>query len=196
MRFLVEILIIITATSTTRHVIGIDVIANDVTTRGSCAATDADGSCIDDAYPSVVVPPSDDEISAGGGGVFGGDGGEEDEDEEDEDEDVDVDEDEEEEEEAWEKNPSVSIHRQNSACADKDEKCASYASSGACASNPGYMTHNCASSCDTCDMVIHAATVAKFAIDVDKDVVARPCMDDEYECVEWAGMGECEDNPG
>ena len=71
MRFLVEILIIIAATSTTRPVI-----ANDVTTRGSCAATDADGSCIDDAYPSVVVPPSDDEISAGGGGVFGGDGGE------------------------------------------------------------------------------------------------------------------------
>lgn len=191
MRFLVEILIIIAATSTTSHVIGIDVIANDVTTRGSCAATDADGSCVDDAYPSVVVPPSDDEISAGGGGVFGVDGGEEDEEEyEDEEEDE-----EDEDEEAWVKNPSVSIHRQNPACADKDEKCASYASSGACASNPGYMTHNCASSCGTCDMVIHAAKVAEFAVDADKDVVARPCTDDEYECVEWAGMGECENNP-
>lgn len=72
------------------------------------------------------------------------------------------------------------------ACADKDEKCATYVGEGACATNPGYMTHSCAASCNTCNAVIEAA----------KGAVTRPCMDDDYRCLDWAQMGECDNNPG
>ena len=53
------------------------------------------------------------------------------------------------------------------ACADKDEKCATYVEEGACAANRGYMTHSCAASCNTCNAVIEAAkgAVTKLCID-------------------------------
>jgi len=76
------------------------------------------------------------------------------------------------------------------ACLDKDDKCAAYVEEGACKDNPGYMTHNCAASCKTCDAVLESTKAAEF------DALARPCKDDNYQCLEWAGMGECDINPG
>lgn len=77
-------------------------------------------------------------------------------------------------------------------CQDTDEKCPTYAKEGACTKNPGYMTHHCASSCNTCAAIRTAAKATEFA---DKTAVTGPCMDDDYRCLEWAGMGECDANP-
>jgi hypothetical protein len=194
MRFLAVILLIVAATtSTTRTVVGIDVVVADgdaTATRGggACSATDADGTCIG-AYPSIVDDDENNDDDDGGDGDGGGG----------------------EEEDDGEKIPSVIVSPgevegssareerrraklQNAPpCPDKDEKCAAYATSGACEYNRGYMTHNCASSCGTCDSVVEAAEAAEFA---DGGALAVPCMDDHYQCMEWAGMGECEKNPG
>lgn len=78
-------------------------------------------------------------------------------------------------------------------CTDNDEKCSTYAASGACTDNPGYMTYHCASSCDTCETVKEVQKAAQF---VKEGTNSKPCMDDNYECLEWAGMGECDANPG
>ena len=77
-------------------------------------------------------------------------------------------------------------------CEDVDEKCVEYAKDGACTDNLGYMKYNCPISCDTCKAVLHAAKAAEF---VDKDTFSKPCMDEDYRCMEWAGMGECDNNP-
>lgn len=70
-------------------------------------------------------------------------------------------------------------------CVDKDAKCAEYAGQGACDSNPAYMSHHCAATCNTCAAVIAAAGSA-----------APVCTDEDFRCLDWAGMGECDNNPG
>ena len=77
-------------------------------------------------------------------------------------------------------------------CQDVDEKCVEYAKDGACTDNVGYMKYNCPISCDTCEAVLHAAKAAEF---VDEKTFSKPCMDEDYRCMEWAGMGECDNNP-
>jgi len=77
-------------------------------------------------------------------------------------------------------------------CEDVDEKCIEYAKDGACTDNLGYMKYNCPISCDTCEAVLHAAKAAEF---VDEKTFSKPCMDEDYRCMEWAGMGECDNNP-
>ncbi len=77
-------------------------------------------------------------------------------------------------------------------CIDEDEKCPTYAESGACTDNPGYMTFHCAVSCNTCQAVMDAQRAAQF---VTEGANSKPCMDDHYSCLEWAGMGECDNNP-
>ena len=80
---------------------------------------------------------------------------------------------------------------------DVDDKCAYYAANeNACADNPGYMAHKCAATCDACDgpsaedaVVISALASANGGGD------GGPCGDDNYQCSEWAGMGECDANP-
>lgn len=79
---------------------------------------------------------------------------------------------------------------------DVDDKCAYYAAENACADNPGYMAHKCAATCDACDgpsaedaVVISALASANGGGD------GGPCGDDNYQCSEWAGMGECDANP-
>ena len=79
---------------------------------------------------------------------------------------------------------------------DEDDKCAIYAAENACADNPGYMAHKCAATCDACDgpsaedaVVISALASAYGGGD------GGPCGDDNYQCSEWAGMGECDANP-
>ncbi|KAL7529512.1 hypothetical protein ACHAXR_003009 [Thalassiosira sp. AJA248-18] len=76
-------------------------------------------------------------------------------------------------------------------CLDKDEKCAEYAELGACEDNPGYMTYHCAVTCNTCDAVVEGHKAAEF---IEEGIVSSPCMDDDYRCLEWAGMGECDAN--
>ena len=69
----------------------------------------------------------------------------------------------------------------SSSCIDHDPKCPSYEAEGACKSNPGYMAHYCARTCgNACDDGIDETT---------------ECADDNYQCLEWAGMGECDVNP-
>jgi predicted metal-binding protein len=68
-----------------------------------------------------------------------------------------------------------------SSCIDLDPKCPSYEAEGACKSNPGYMTHYCARTCG-------------YACDNGIDATPK-CKDDNYQCLEWAGMGECDINP-
>lgn len=76
-------------------------------------------------------------------------------------------------------------------CVDKDEKCAVYGKD-ACGENPGYMTQNCPVTCNTCDAVLEAAKAAEFA---EEGNFSKPCMDDDFRCMEWAGSGECRNNP-
>ncbi len=77
-------------------------------------------------------------------------------------------------------------------CIDEDENCPTYAESGACTDNPGYMTYHCAVSCNTCQAVMDAQRAAQF---VAEGTNSKPCTDDHYSCLEWAGMGECDNNP-
>ena len=56
----------------------------------------------------------------------------------------------------------------------------------------GFMTYHCPKSCNTCSAVKRAQEAAEFVEDGD----GKPCMDDHYQCSEWAGMGECDANPG
>ena len=78
-------------------------------------------------------------------------------------------------------------------CIDHDENCATWSSQGDCDTNPGYMTHHCSSSCNTCEVLEAAAKDAEFA---DEGVNTAPCRDDHYQCLDWAGSGECDANPG
>lgn len=77
-------------------------------------------------------------------------------------------------------------------CIDEDEKCPTYAEAGACTDNPGYMTYHCAVSCNTCQDVLDSQQVSQF---VTEGTNSKPCMDDHYSCLDWAGMGECDNNP-
>ena len=62
------------------------------------------------------------------------------------------------------------------ACADSSAKCADWAKSGECDSNPGFMHKTCAQSCGKC-------------------APAAACVDSNPKCAEWKGSGECDRNP-
>ena len=62
------------------------------------------------------------------------------------------------------------------ACADSSAKCADWAKSGECDSNPGFMHKTCAKSCGKC-------------------APAAACVDSNPKCAEWKGSGECDRNP-
>ena len=62
------------------------------------------------------------------------------------------------------------------ACADSSAKCADWAKSGECDSNPGFMHKTCAKSCGKCEP-------------------AEACVDSDPKCAEWKGLGECDRNP-
>ena len=84
------------------------------------------------------------------------------------------------------------------ACVDSDEddKCADYAANeNACTDNPGYMTYKCAATCNTCaGPSVENAIVSAFAT-TSANGSGESCSDDNYQCLEWAGMGECDANP-
>ena len=66
-------------------------------------------------------------------------------------------------------------------CNDYHDSCRSWADEGGCEQSYGYMKYHCPLSCGTCG-------------EIERDD-GTPCRDDEYRCVEWAGMGECNENP-
>ncbi len=79
---------------------------------------------------------------------------------------------------------------------DEDDKCAIYAAENACADNPGYMTYKCAATCNTCaGPSAEDAVVSAFATTSANGSGEQQCGDDNYQCSEWAGMGECDANP-
>ena len=88
---------------------------------------------------------------------------------------------------------------------DEDDKCAYYASNeNACVDNPGYMTYKCAATCNACAQgpsLENNAVVSAFVTTTTTSANdgsgggEPPCGDDNYQCSEWAGMGECDANP-
>jgi len=79
-------------------------------------------------------------------------------------------------------------------CIDQNESCPKWAKGGGCESSENYMKYHCTKSCDTCRSVSEEKRTAKLAAK-DGGSNAAPCRDTHYQCVEWAGMGECDDNP-
>lgn len=77
---------------------------------------------------------------------------------------------------------------------DEDIKCTDYATENACKDNPGYMAYNCAATCDTCaGPTVENDIVSAFITSTNSGM--EQCSDDNYQCLEWAGMGECDANP-
>jgi hypothetical protein len=75
---------------------------------------------------------------------------------------------------------------------DDDNKCADYATTeNACMNNPGYMTYKCAATCNTCN----GPSVENSIVSAFGGSSEQQCSDDNYQCLEWAGMGECDANP-
>ena len=67
--------------------------------------------------------------------------------------------------------------RKDPSCKDKNEKdCASWAASGECDANPGYMLVHCASSCDKCDLLDYKK---RCAVDPDVPLSVPPGAIDE-----------------
>jgi hypothetical protein len=84
---------------------------------------------------------------------------------------------------------------------DDDNKCADYATTeNACMNNPGYMAYKCAATCNTCagpsvENSIVSAFVTTTSSTTNGGSSEQQCSDDNYQCLEWAGMGECDANP-
>jgi len=74
-------------------------------------------------------------------------------------------------------------------CRDNHPDCPSYATKGECITNPGFMTYECAKSCNTC------AEFEQAYYDLREGNGDGPCTDRYRECKNWAAMGECAVNP-
>lgn len=177
MRILVApILLLSTLTRVVYGVNAADDVAGQQTalclSSSSSANSAADGTC---SEPVLSEPTNDAILSPA-------------EDEDDDDLHDDAEEEEEEEDEDDDEEDEFEFE-----CTDEDEKCPTYAESGGCTDNPGYMTYHCALSCNTCQAVLDAQKAAEFVAEGTQNT--KPCMDDHYSCSEWAGMGECDINP-
>ena len=75
------------------------------------------------------------------------------------------------------------------ACSDVTPKCVAWASSGECTRNANYMRESCTASCGACEKVATPRPTLP-------QTSAKPCVDSEPGCVEWAASGECSRNPG
>jgi len=80
--------------------------------------------------------------------------------------------------------PSLPPTRIDPGCVDDDESCASWAKSGECFRNEGFMHKSCRASCHVCEG--------------GKPKPKRPdaCEDGNDNCATWAAIGECQSNPG
>jgi hypothetical protein len=72
---------------------------------------------------------------------------------------------------------------------DDEVDCPTLASTGECEKNPAFMKYRCALSCNTCDDFTSAYTTMRESGGM------GPCTDNEFECKNWAAMGECGYNP-
>merc|ERR1719259_1081614 len=77
--------------------------------------------------------------------------------------------------------------RDNTKCEDEHPNCPSWASSGECSRNPGWMNGNCPESCGVCDALLG---------EIENKPPKGRCNDYNDKCAEWASWGECTKNPG
>jgi hypothetical protein len=75
-------------------------------------------------------------------------------------------------------------------CHDRHDFCTERAANNECITNPGFMTFQCAKSCNTCEEYMEAHQNAYV------NGEWSPCTDNEVECRGWAVSGECAFNPG
>ena len=83
-------------------------------------------------------------------------------------------------------------------------KCASWANGDECESNPGYMSSNCANTCNMCETMLPTddSTNPVAGTDDDDDEAAPPtvspaqqnCFDSRDKCPEWAAGNQCVSN--
>ncbi|EED87314.1 predicted protein [Thalassiosira pseudonana CCMP1335] len=81
-------------------------------------------------------------------------------------------------------------------CSDKHNNCSLWASQyddgKACTTRSAYMSIFCPKSCNTCELAYFAKRMAEYP-----DVTGHPshlCTDDDFQCAEWAAVGECTKN--
>jgi len=79
----------------------------------------------------------------------------------------------------------------SSNCQDGNGQCASWAATGECARNPGYMSANCKKSCNTCPQSGGSNPAGQGSTPQ-----SNGCRDDNNQCAAWATNGECTGNPG
>ena len=77
-------------------------------------------------------------------------------------------------------------------CADRDDSCGAWAESGECETNPVFMNSHCNASCGACG----DSSRKKAAPPRHKGSLVGKCRDDNSNCANWAGAGECDSNPG
>lgn len=73
-------------------------------------------------------------------------------------------------------------------CDNNLSKCSKLRKQGECESNPGFMKYACPLECDMCDEFTSSMKKKKRGIQ-------QPCIDHNFQCLEWANLGECEHNP-
>jgi len=87
--------------------------------------------------------------------------------------------------------PDPALTTRAPTCEDNHSDCESWATSGECERNSGYMLSNCKKSCGECDIATWPPTKAPVA------VTPHPCgcVDDNINCPSLAASGECQNNP-
>ena len=77
-------------------------------------------------------------------------------------------------------------------CVDVEDSCRAWALGGECGVNPVFMNKNCNASCGLCGGPSHRAPAPERLA----NSLQGKCRDDSPNCAQWAGAGECENNPG
>ncbi|XP_072021870.1 uncharacterized protein [Amphiura filiformis] len=81
------------------------------------------------------------------------------------------------------------------ACVNENDHCDYWARVGECDKNPGYMHKYCQKSCGICndyDTLSQSELIGMRNLRMD----CRACVNDNDHCDYWAGIGECDKNPG
>ncbi len=79
-----------------------------------------------------------------------------------------------------------------------DRDCDGWASIGQCLSNPTWMLINCEKSCNSCPSVSATSTPSMTESTSPISTNTSKCVDIHFtsECIGWASVGQCSDNPG
>ena len=78
----------------------------------------------------------------------------------------------------------------DASCADRNEACEFWASTGECEANPVYMSESCTRACDEC--AVNKSTPPPPAPTA---TGGTSCQDTNEACEFWASIGECDANP-